>query len=65
MAEIDFFQPDLDDAKRLAVRGRSVRKTSCSFKPPGTGKTTFITELILQTLERQPNARILLTHRLT
>jgi hypothetical protein len=29
--------------------------------PPGTGKTTFITELILQTLAANPRAKILLT----
>jgi superfamily I DNA and/or RNA helicase len=29
--------------------------------PPGTGKTTFITELVLQTLRANPNARVLLT----
>ena len=29
--------------------------------PPGTGKTTFISELIAQTLKQNPRARILLT----
>ena len=29
--------------------------------PPGTGKTRFITELVIQTLKRTPEARILLT----
>ncbi|AFZ60952.1 protein kinase [Anabaena cylindrica FACHB-243] len=29
--------------------------------PPGTGKTTFITEVILQTIRANPQARILLT----
>ncbi len=29
--------------------------------PPGTGKTRFITEVILQTLEQNPHARILLS----
>jgi superfamily I DNA and/or RNA helicase/serine/threonine protein kinase len=29
--------------------------------PPGTGKTRFITEVILQTLQNNPNARILLS----
>ena len=29
--------------------------------PPGTGKTTFITEVILQTLQSNPEAKILLT----
>lgn len=61
-SEIEFFQPDLDDAKRLAVR-RALNTLDFLLVqgPPGTGKTTFITELILQTLKRQPNARILLT----
>lgn len=59
---VEFFQPDLDDAKRLAVR-RAINTLDFLVVqgPPGTGKTTFITELILQTLKRQPNARILLT----
>jgi hypothetical protein len=62
MAEIDFFQPDLDDAKRLAVKkALSTEDFLLVQGPPGTGKTTFITELILQTLKQQPSARILLT----
>jgi superfamily I DNA and/or RNA helicase/serine/threonine protein kinase len=62
MAEIDFFQPDLDEAKRLAVKkALSTEDFLLVQGPPGTGKTTFITELILQTLKQQSSARILLT----
>lgn len=57
-----FFQSDLDGAKRIAV---SLAVGTTSFVlvqgPPGTGKTTFIAEAVLQFLERNPNARILLT----
>lgn len=59
---IEFFQPDLDDAKRIAVaKALGTEDILLVQGPPGTGKTTFITELILQTLTKQPTARILLT----
>lgn len=62
IADIEYFQPDLDEAKRFAVkRALSTEDILLVQGPPGTGKTTFITELILQTLKLQPNARILLT----
>jgi hypothetical protein len=57
-----FFQADIDDIKKSAVRA------ACGFEdflvvqgPPGTGKTTFIAETILQYLKAHPSARILLT----
>jgi len=59
---IEFFQPDLDDAKRSAVaRVLGAEAFHVVQGPPGTGKTTFITELILQTLRANPRARILLS----
>ena len=59
---IKFVQPDLDDAKRLAVsKALGTEDILLVQGPPGTGKTTFITELILQTLATQPTSRILLT----
>jgi len=59
---VQFFQPDLDDAKRLAVaRALGTEDVLLVQGPPGTGKTTFITELILQIIAKQLTARILLT----
>ena len=60
--EVDFFQTDLDDDKREAVRTAVAGPTLMTVQgPPGTGKTTFITEVVLQVLRANPNARILLT----
>ncbi|NKM42077.1 protein kinase [Rhizobium laguerreae] len=56
-----FFQTDLDDDKRQAVQTALGADEILLLRgPPGTGKTTFIAELILQTLERNENARVLL-----
>jgi len=55
---IEFKQPDLDEAKRLAVaKAIGTDDVLLVQGPPGTGKTTFITEVILQTLASQPTAR--------
>src|SRR5262249_41146863 len=60
--QIEYFQPNLDDAKRAAVKKALGAEDFLLVQgPPGTGKTTFITELILQTLRLRPNARVLLT----
>lgn len=61
-AEVDFIQVHMDDDKKDAVRtALSAPALMLVEGPPGTGKTTFITELVLQTLKANPNARILLT----
>ena len=55
-------QPDLDEAKRTAVRAALGAPDALLVEgPPGTGKTTFITELIVQELARNPGARILVS----
>ncbi|WMY08079.1 AAA domain-containing protein [Paraburkholderia phenoliruptrix] len=60
--DIDFIQQVMDDDKRDAVRTAMAEPAVMLVQgPPGAGKTTFITEVVLQTLARNPNARILLT----
>lgn len=61
-AEISFIQQAMDEDKRDAVRAAMSGPSLMLVQgPPGAGKTTFITEVVLQTLARNPNARILLT----
>ncbi len=56
-----FFQATLDDDKKEAVNAAMGSTDIMLLRgPPGTGKTTFVAELILQTLRETPNARILL-----
>jgi superfamily I DNA and/or RNA helicase len=53
---------DIDPDKREAVqRALAAKDFFVLHGPPGTGKTTFITELILQFLARNPHKRVLLT----
>ncbi|MGH8527351.1 MAG: AAA domain-containing protein, partial [Gammaproteobacteria bacterium] len=58
----EWFQSDLDEDKRVAV---ATALGSPDFfiveGPPGTGKTTFIAELVAQELRHNPLSRILLT----
>ena len=61
-AEIAFIQPNLDQPKQEAVCAALGAQDFLLVEgPPGTGKTTFITEVILQALKANPEARILLT----
>ncbi|GBL47676.1 superfamily I DNA/RNA helicase [Sulfuriferula multivorans] len=60
--EITFIQKNMDDNKRDAVRTALSEPALMLVQgPPGAGKTLFITEVVLQTLRRNPNARVLLT----
>ena len=57
-----FFRENLSPDKKAAViAALGTPDVLLVEGPPGTGKTTFITEVILQTLEENPSARILLT----
>ncbi len=62
IADVDFIQYQIDEDKqeavKVAVSGPSLMVVE---GPPGTGKTMFITELVLQTLKMDPSSRILLT----
>jgi hypothetical protein len=61
-ADVEFVQTGLDEAKKEAVRAALGTADILAVEgPPGTGKTTFITELVLQHLKRNPGARILVT----
>lgn len=56
-----WFQDELDTDKQEAVAAALGCPDILLLRgPPGTGKTTFIAELIMQELDRNPDARILL-----
>lgn len=60
--DVNFIQSAMDENKRDAVlTAMSEAPLMLVQGPPGAGKTTFITEVVLQTLRRNPNARVLLT----
>ncbi|MBN1450025.1 MAG: AAA family ATPase [Anaerolineales bacterium] len=57
-----WFQAELDESQRKAVqRALATRDMFLVQGPPGTGKTSVIAELVLQIIERQEHARILVT----
>ena len=61
LKDISFYQDWLSDDKKDAVR-RAVSSNELFLiqGPPGTGKTAVIAEIILQILDANPDARILL-----
>jgi len=60
--DVKFLADRLDESKQQAVRKALGTESFLVVEgPPGTGKTRFITELVLQTLQREPRSRILLT----
>jgi len=62
VVDVEFINPDIDDDKKEAVLAALSGPPLLLVEgPPGTGKTTFITELVLQTLKANPSARVLLT----
>ncbi|GAB3771898.1 hypothetical protein GCM10028796_41600 [Ramlibacter monticola] len=62
LVQVEFIQTNIDeDKKEAVVAAFSGPELMIVEGPPGTGKTTFITELVLQTLRANPTARVLLT----
>lgn len=60
--ELHWLQEGLDEDKRQAVaQAMGTRDFMLVEGPPGTGKTTFIAELVGQTLCDDPDARILVS----
>jgi len=54
--------PEIDEDKQSAASAAlGAESVFLVVGPPGTGKTEFITELVLQELQRKPDIRILLT----
>ena len=61
---LTFFRTDLDEAKQEAVAVALAAKDSVVIEgPPGSGKTTFIAELILQQFKAQPSSRVLVVSK--
>jgi superfamily I DNA and/or RNA helicase/serine/threonine protein kinase len=61
VGDLNFFNSNLDEAKQKAVRLALGSKDFTLIQgPPGSGKTTFIAEIILQQLRLNRDSRILL-----
>ncbi len=59
---IIFINPNLNVSQKEVVTAALGTENFLLVEgPPGTGKTTFITELILQTIKAKPDAKILLS----
>lgn len=62
MGEPQWFNSQIDDNKKDTIlKALSAQDFFVVEGPPGTGKTTFISELILQHLRRWPDKRVLVT----
>jgi len=60
--EVKWIHTEFDDDKKVAVsKAMGAEDVLVVHGPPGTGKTVFITELVAQLLERNPDCKILLT----
>ena len=60
--EVEVSGDRLDESKRQALmKALGTNSFLVVEGPPGTGKTRFITEVVMQTLKRTPEARILVT----
>lgn len=60
--DISFINPNLNASqKEVVIAALGTSSFLLVEGPPGTGKTTFITELILQTIKEKPDAKILLS----
>jgi superfamily I DNA and/or RNA helicase/serine/threonine protein kinase len=59
---LQFIDEKLNSSQQLVVEAALGTQDFLIVEgPPGTGKTTFITEVILQTIRQKPDARILLS----
>lgn len=62
LQDLTFYDPELDDDKKDAIQAALLTNDFLVVEgPPGTGKTKFISELVLQELKRNPRSRILLS----